>query len=162
VEDVRDPGFLAAAARLEATLTAFRRAHGFGRGIAAPQIGALDRFIALDLGEGPFVLVNPEITWRSRDTFTLWDDCMSFPFLRVKLRRHASISLRYQDRAGAEKAWAELAPAESELLQHELDHLDGVLAIDHALDRNALVSREVFEQDRERFLAEVDYRGSRG
>jgi len=70
VSDV-DRDFAAKKERLCATLEAFRRQHGFGCGIAAPQIGIPERFIALNLGQDPFVVVNPEVTWRSDETFTL-------------------------------------------------------------------------------------------
>lgn len=164
-----DPQEREAAAALQATLAAFRAAHGFGRGIAAPQIGVPLRLVALDLGaaaypdggSGPLLLVDPEITWRSDGTFTLWDDCMSFPWLLVRLRRFASLSLRFRDGAGRERSWERVGPALAELLQHELDHLDGVLALDRAeplapgLD--AVVGRSVWEADRERFRRQVDY-----
>src|SRR5262249_36819022 len=52
---------------LMAALTAFRARHGFGRGIAAPQLGFSSRVLALDLGAGPFTLFNPEIVWRSAE-----------------------------------------------------------------------------------------------
>lgn len=157
VEDLRDPGFRVAAEKLVATLAAFRSAHGFGRAISAPQIGVPRRFIALDLGAGPFLMVNPEITWRSAAQFTMWDDCMSFPWLYVRVRRHDSISVRYLDSDGAEKTWNELERPESELLQHEIDHLDGTLAVDRAIDRESLVSREVFAKDRAAFEKQVEY-----
>jgi len=156
VADHAEGGFLRDKRRLHATLAAFRAAHGFGRAIAAPQIGVARRFIALNLGEGPFTMINPEITWCSPETFTLWDDCMSFPFLLVRVRRHRSVTVRYVDDEGETKEMAHLDPATSELLQHEIDHLDGVLAVDHALDRDAIVSREVFEARREWFEAMVD------
>src|SRR5687767_10629582 len=81
VQDPRDPAFRREAGRLSAMLAAFRSRHGFGRAIAAPQIGVDRRLIAVDLGRGPFLMINPEITFRSPETFTLWDDCMSFPWL---------------------------------------------------------------------------------
>lgn len=143
--------------QLHATLAAFRRAHGFGRAISAPQIGVPQRFIALTLGTGPQLLVNPEVMWTSQETFTMWDDCMSFPSLLVRVQRYSSISLRYRDEHGAPHDWTRLNQATSELLQHELDHLDGVLAVDRALDRDALVLREVFEAQRTYFLSQVDY-----
>ncbi len=143
--------------RLHATLEAFRAEHGFGRAISAPQIGVAQRFIAVNLGDGPFTLINPEITWASAETFTMWDDCMSFPFLLVRVRRHRSISVRYLDDDGAVRVMDRLDQATAELLQHEIDHLDGVLAVDHALDADAIVSREVFEQNPEWFADKVDY-----
>jgi peptide deformylase len=143
--------------QLHATLAAFRRVHGFGRAISAPQIGVPQRFIALNLGTGPQLLVNPEVTWTSQETFTMWDDCMSFPSLLVRVQRYQSISICYLNEHGNRHEWPQLDRALSELLQHEIDHLDGVLAVDRALDRDALVLREVFEAQRAYFLRQVDY-----
>jgi len=63
--------------------------------LSAKQMGA-ERIIAMNLGQGPFLLVNPEITWKSDELFTMWDDCMSFPWLMVRLRRHVQIDLTFQ------------------------------------------------------------------
>jgi peptide deformylase len=160
------------AARLQATLAAFRAERGFGRAIAGPQIGLLRRLVAMDLGSttypvypdgrrGPLLLLDPELTWRSDDTFTLWDDCMSFPWLLVRVRRHASVSLRFRDGEGRERRWERVPRALAELLQHELDHLDGVLALDRAEPASpgldAVIGREAFALGRERFRAQVDY-----
>ena len=157
VADVDDADFREDRDRLHATLEAFRAEHGFGRAISAPQIGVPRRFIAINLGEGPFTMINPEITWRSADTFTMWDDCMSFPFLLVRVRRHRSMSVRFMDDDGEIRTMDRLDQATSELLQHEIDHLDGVLAVDHALDQDAIVSREVFEANPAWFADKVDY-----
>jgi peptide deformylase len=157
VADPADPGFRAEAARLKAALDAFRKEFGFGRGIAAPQIGIPRRFIALNLGAGTQILINPEVSWRSAESFTLWDDCMCFPELLVKVRRHASISVNFLEESGAASSWNDLGRAESELLQHEIDHLDGILAVDRALDRDSIVTREVYNADPGLFNRQVDY-----
>jgi len=156
VTDASDPAFIDAT-RLQATLQAFRAEHGFGRAIAAPQIGILQRFVALDLGQGPFVIINPQITWTSLETFTMWDDCMCFPYLLVRVRRHRSVSVRYLDEQGRPREWNRLDQATSELLQHEIDHLDGVLAVDRALDPASIISRAAFDADPEAFWRQVDY-----
>lgn len=142
---------------LAATLEAFRAKHGFGRAISAPQIGIHQRFIAVNLGKGTFFVVNPVITWRSGEIFTMWDDCMSFPDLLVRVRRVKSLSLEYVDEQGSVKQWREMDQASAELLQHEIDHLDGVLAVDRALDRESLVMRAEYERQREYFDSLVDY-----
>jgi peptide deformylase len=152
-----EPGLIDDAARLHATLAQFRAEHGFGRAVAATQIGVARRFIALNLGEEPLTMFNPEIVWRSGETFTLWDDCMSFPFLLVRVAREVSISVEFEDEAGCRQRWDRLDRATSELLQHEIDHLDGVLALDRAVDRDAIVAREVFESMPERFAGLVDF-----
>lgn len=142
---------------LAVTLDEFRRTHGFGRAISATQIGIARRFIAVNLGKGTFFVVNPVVTWRSEETFTMWDDCMSFPDLLVRVERVKSLSLEYVDEFGKARTWAELDQAAAELLQHEIDHLDGVLAVDRAVDREALVLKSVYEARREEFDAMVDY-----
>jgi len=157
VADPRDPVFLAESARLQAVLEAFRREHGFGRGVAAPQIGIPKRFIALNLGQGARTLVNPELTWRSPETFTLWDDCMCFPWLLVRVRRHRSVSLSFLDEEGERREWERLGQAESELVQHELDHLDGILATDRAEGPEGIISREAFQAWQDHFTGQVDY-----
>ena len=157
VPDVFDAAFVSNQQRLRDTLAAFRRASGWGRAISAPQIGVAQRFIALDLGEGPMLLVNPEIVWTSQETFTMWDDCMSFSSLLVRVRRYQSISIRFTDERGLLQDWTKLNQSVSELLQHEIDHLDGILAVDRAIDRDALVTREAFRTQRAYFAAQVDY-----
>lgn len=82
---------------------------------------------------------------------------MSFPDLLVRVERAKSISLDYVDEHGKPHQWPDLDQAAAELLQHELDHLDGILAIDRAIDRDALVMRAVYEANREMFDAQVDY-----
>src|SRR5262245_3986378 len=142
--------------RLHLTLGAFRAQHGFGRAMAAPQLGARLRLVAFDLGRGPQALVNPHISARSAATFTLWDDCLCFPDLLVRVRRARSISLEFEDERGRPQRWTDLEPAESELFQHELDHLEGVLAVDRAVDAEAIVTRAEFERERERFTALIE------
>ena len=142
---------------LAATLDAFRATYGFGRAISAPQIGIAQRFIAVNLGRGTFFVVNPVITWRSEETFTMWDDCMSFPDLLVRVRRVTSLSLEYVDEHGKPHEWRELDQAAAELLQHEIDHLDGILAVDRALDRDSLVMQRVYAANREYYDSMVDY-----
>ncbi len=132
VQDLRD------------TLEDFRRRSGFGRGIAAPQIGVTERLIFVDVG-GPLAMVNPLIVRRSRKKMTLWDDCFSFPDLMVKVKRNLVIRMRYQDLQGR-KHTLEADGALSELLQHEIDHLDGILAIDRAIDTRHIAYRKELEK----------------
>jgi len=124
-------------AQLAAALAAARARLGFGRAIAAPQIGLARRIVMVDLGAGPFPVINPEITWRSDERFELWDDCFSVPDRLVRVRRHRSISLAFRDAALRPRVWRELPAELAELLQHEIDHLDGVLMVDRAIDPGA-------------------------
>lgn len=157
VLDVRDPAVRRDAADLLEALAAFRAAHGFGRAIAAPQIGIDRRMIALAVAGWPEVIVNPEIVWTSAERVTLWDDCMCFPDTLVRVARYASISVRCVDLSGDVHLKAELPMAEAELLQHEIDHLDGKLSFDRAVGENAVVPRSEFEANRTAFAQQVDY-----
>ena len=124
-------------AQLAAALAGARARLGFGRAIAAPQIGVARRIVMVDLGAGAFPLINPEITWRSDELFELWDDCFSVPDRLVRVRRHRSISLAFRDHALRPRVWRALPAELAELLQHEIDHLDGVLMVDRAIDPGA-------------------------
>jgi peptide deformylase len=157
VGDVHNEDFQQEARHLTETLQAFRMRFGFGRAIAAPQIAVPKRFIAVNLGEKPFLVIDPEFTWRSEETFTMWDDCMSFPGLLVRLRRHRSVSLSYRDEAGLSRDWERLDLPSAELMQHELDHLDGILAVDRAEDVRDIVSREAFDRLRGEMDRRVDH-----
>lgn len=157
VEDFSDPRLNEEMEDLREALELFRKEHGFGRGIAAPQIGIPRRLIALNLGNGPFVIASPEVISRSQETFTLWDDCMSFPDLMVRVRRHRSVSIRYRDEDGAQREWADLGIAESELLQHEMDHLDGVLAVDRAIGTGDIVYMAEYRKHKNFYDSQCDY-----
>lgn len=116
------------------TLHEWQREHGSGRGIAAPQIGAPVRLVYIDTGK-PWVLVNPEIVDIGHQDFSVWDDCFSIPNLLVRVLRAHHVRVKYQDLRGK---WheVELERDLAELVQHEIDHLDGVLTVDraHGLD----------------------------
>lgn len=130
------------------TLAHWRSTTGYGRGIAAPQLGVLRRVIFLKLpGVEPWPLINPEIVDRSSETFVVWDACLSFLSIFMQVERHRRIVVRYQNLYG-ETLECEASEDRdlSELLQHEIDHLDGILAIDRVIDIKAIISREEFEK----------------
>jgi peptide deformylase len=128
---------------LRDTLHEFQRTHGFGRGISAVQIGAPVRLIYIEFEGRAYPLRNPEYEWQSEEKFQLWDDCFSFPNLLVRLERSVAVRIRYLNEAG-EIVHLEVRGAFSELLQHEIDHLDGILSVDRALDRESFCTREEY------------------
>ena len=143
-KDVRSDEIRATIADLSDTLADFRRRKGFGRGIAAPQIGSTRRIIFVDFEiRGP--LINPTIVGRSRKKFRLWDDCFSFPDILVEVERYYSIVVSYQDENGRRKTMR-AEGAFSELLQHEIDHVNGILAIDRAIDSRHIILRSEYEK----------------
>lgn len=130
------------------TLAHWRSATGYGRGIAAPQLGVLQRVIFLKLpGVEPWPLINPEIIACSEEKIVVWDACLSFLSIFMQVERRRQITVRYQNLEGES---FELEAGDdrnlSELLQHEIDHLDGVLAIDRVIDLKTICTREEFEK----------------
>ncbi len=133
---------------LSDTLAYWRKTTGYGRGIAAPQIGANVRVIFLRLpGEEPWPVVNPVITERSKEKIVVWDACLSFLSIFMKVERYREITVRYQDLNGERhEVHANEERNLSELLQHEIDHLDGILAVDRITDMKTMCTREEFEK----------------
>lgn len=124
---------------LRDTKRAFRARHGWGRAIAAPQIGVLKRILYVE-ADKPWLIINPVVTSPSRKMMRIRDDCMSFPDLFVMVKRHAFFTLTYRDENWTEHTLKIEGPL-SELLQHELDHLDGILAVSHAIDGKSFALR---------------------
>ncbi len=117
---------------LHDTLMDFRKTHGAGRAIAAPQIGAMKRLIYMHI-DRPAVFINPVIDRKSEERMVVWDDCMSFPDLLVKVERRRTCRIVYRDMNWTRRRM-DLEGDLSELLQHEYDHIDGVLAVSRAMD----------------------------
>ena len=122
-------------ADLDDVMQEIRAQYQFGRAIAAPQLGIMKRLVYMNI-DRPIVFINPEIIDPSEAKITLWDDCMSFPNLLVKVKRHQSIILNYRDEDWNPQTW-KMTDDLSELLQHECDHLDGVLCTMRAIDEKS-------------------------
>ncbi|MGB4293580.1 MAG: peptide deformylase [Bacteroidales bacterium] len=121
------PGLLPYVEKMWSLIIEFRQVYGRGRAIAAPQIGLLKRIICLNI-DTPLALINPCIEMKSEELIEVWDDCMSFPDLLVLVKRHRMIDISFYDLQWKRHVWS-LKDDMSELLQHEYDHLDGILAI---------------------------------
>jgi peptide deformylase len=130
------------------TLAHWRSSTGYGRGIAAPQLGVLQRVIFLKLpGVEPWPLINPEIVDCSKGKIIVWDACLSFLSIFMQVERRRRITVRYQSLSGEDLEFEAGDDRNlSELLQHEIDHLDGILAIDRVFDLKSICTREEFEK----------------
>ncbi len=135
VEKKELAGFLPQIQIMFDTVLDFRKNYGVGRAIAAPQIGLLKRIICLNI-DNPVAMINPELSDLSLETFKVWDDCMSFPNLLVKVIRHKKLTLSFYDLNWKKQTWF-LEDDMSELIQHEYDHLDGILATQRAIDEKS-------------------------
>jgi peptide deformylase len=118
-----------------------------GIGLAAPQVGQASRVIVLDVArEGekpqPLQVANPEILWRSPELTTGNEGCLSLPEHYAEVTRPAAIRLRYLDYQN-EIREIEASGLLAMCLQHEIDHLDGVLFVDHisALKRGMILRK---------------------
>jgi peptide deformylase len=130
------------------TLAHWRSTTGYGRGIAAPQLGVLQRVIFLKLsGVEPWPLINPEVIEWSEDKIVVWDACLSFLSIFMQVERRRQITVRYQNLDGETLEFEAGDDRNlSELLQHEIDHLDGILAIDRVVDIKTVCTRGEFEK----------------
>ena len=112
-----------------------RAKYNFGRAIAAPQLGIKKRLVYMNI-DRPVVFINPELHNLSEEMIELWDDCMCFPNLLVKVKRHKSLTIKYLDENWKTREW-KMQDALSELMQHEYDHLNGVLCTMRAIDEKS-------------------------
>ncbi|MFW9805332.1 MAG: peptide deformylase [Candidatus Thorarchaeota archaeon] len=124
---------------LHDTMMEFRKKYGVGRAIAAPQIAVMKRIIYMHIDE-PMVFLNPTLKNLSEEQIELWDDCMCFPDLLVRVKRHKRMTIEYRDQTWNLNSM-DVEDSLSELLQHEYDHLDGVLAVMRAIDGKSFAYR---------------------
>jgi peptide deformylase len=106
-----------------------------GIGLAAIQVGVPKRIVTLDVAKkeepaDPKVLLNPEVIWSSDERSVYEEGCLSIPDIHEDVERPASVRVRYFDRNGASQE-VEADGLLAVCLQHEIDHLNGVLFIDH-------------------------------
>ena len=117
-----------------------------GIGLAAPQVGHLKRACVIDLGKdagrAPLFLINPEVTWQSDAIAVEEEGCLSLPEQFGQVARAQQVRVRFLDRAGARRE-VEGEGLLARCLQHEIDHLNGVLFVDHlsALKRTLILRK---------------------
>ena len=135
-------------------ISRIQRDYGFGRAIAAPQIGVQKRLICM-LTDKPYVFINPTLEFVGDEMMEVMDDCMSFPNLLVRVQRYRHCLLRYKDENWEDREMR-MDDDMSELIQHEYDHLDGILSTMRAIDEKAFAIRE----NKPRILPEIANRRS--
>jgi peptide deformylase len=116
-----------------------------GIGLAAPQIGVNLRIIVIDLGEGPLALVNPEIVEMSSEKETLEEGCLSVPQVYVEVERAQTVRVKGISLNG-KPVELEARGFFARVLQHEIDHLDGILIVDRiSFTKRQLLKRKLTE-----------------
>ena len=121
---------------LHDTLMEYRKIYGAGRAVAAPQIGIQKRLLYMFLDKA-YVFINPVMEFPDDEMYELLDDCMI-----VKVRRYRRAVIKYFD-MDMKPQVMELEGDLSELLQHEFDHLDGILATMRAVDNKSLFMEQM-------------------
>jgi len=124
----------------------------FGVGLAAPQLGICQRLLVYRVGpDAPVIaLANPELEWHSKDEETLDEGCLSIPGITVDVERPVYVRVRALDEEG-ETRLVEASGLEARVIQHEMDHLDGVLILDRTTrDERKRALRELREAERAR------------
>jgi peptide deformylase len=113
-----------------------------GVGLAAPQIGESRQVIVIDVGEGPLALINPEIVETDSGIVSIEEGCLSLPEIHVHVHRPGALSIRGMD-ANGKPVEKTLEGMSARAVQHEIDHLNGILIIDHAssIQKSLLKSR---------------------
>ena len=121
--------------------------HAPGIGLAAPQVGISQRVVVMDIGRTeedrqPLCMANPQITWVSDEDNTYEEGCLSVPEHYAQVVRPKEIRVTYLDRDGQAQQ-LETGGLLATVIQHELDHLDGILFIDHltSLKRNMILRK---------------------
>jgi len=134
IEDLRD------------TLLNLQEKHKIGRALAAPQIGYQKQVIYYNQAGEELILVNPRITEKSPEKFSVWDSCFSFDVaFFVRVSRHRRIKVEFKDGKGRDKT-LEFNDDFSELFQHEIDHLEGILATDYLENKRDIIMRKEWEK----------------
>jgi peptide deformylase len=126
-----------------------------GVGLAAPQLGLSQRLLVYRVGpDAPLVaLVNPSVEWASDDVETLDEGCLSIPGITVDVDRPVYVRVRAQDEEGEERL-VEASGLEARVIQHEMDHLDGILILDRtSRDERKRALRQLRDAEREREAA---------
>ena len=124
----------------------------FGVGLAAPQLGVSQRLLVYRVGPGaPLIaLVNPEVEWTSREEETMEEGCLSLPGVAVDVDRPIHVRVRAVDEEGQERR-VEASGLEARVIQHEVDHLDGVLILDRtSREQRREAMKTLRELERER------------
>jgi peptide deformylase len=144
IQQPRSPAVRLVVDDLKETLRDLRESRGFGRALSAPQIGAPVRIVYVEADE-PLAIINPQILDIGNQDFWVWDDCFSIPDMLVRVSRAYRIKIGFQDLEGKQRRM-EFEGELAALIQHEIDHLDGVLIVDRPTGIDPFCLRTVWPE----------------
>jgi peptide deformylase len=116
--------------------------HVSGLGLAANQVGVVERLFVFDLGEGPVACFNPEIIFESSDTVEEEEGCLSLPNVQIPIPRPSEVEIEFTDLKGVRKRLRGEGLT-ARLFRHEMDHLDGGLLLERATRENRVLAMKV-------------------
>ena len=120
-------------------------AHAEGLGLAAPQIGTSLSLCLARIGERITPFINPKITWQSHETDEMEEGCLSLPGIQVTVTRPTNIIVQYSDSKGRQQERS-LSGLDARVVQHEVDHLNGILIVDYMLPhpkKNKIITKRM-------------------
>lgn len=123
-------------ADMEATTLAAK-----GAGIAAPQVNRSERICIALIGKKLTPMINPQIFWRSEEQENMEEGCLSLPDLWIQVMRPRAIIVKFMMKSGKERE-LQLSGFDARVVQHEVDHLEGVLIVDYQNENRAVRSNQ--------------------
>ncbi len=145
VADVRSPETQALITDLRDTLRAFRQQHGWGRALAAPVIGVPQRLVLIDYGGREFILANPRFEVWSRETVPAYESCMAFGTIWGVVHRPKHVIISALDAKGELQRY-DVDGDLARIMQHELDHLDGLTWLDRDPDLSTICTTNEYRR----------------
>jgi peptide deformylase len=147
IADVLSPDVQALIADLWDTLHDFRRQNGWGRALSAPVVGVPLRAIVMYFDDQPVVLINPRFERWSREQTVAYETCVTFSGIWGAVTRPDRVIVTALDQAGVEQQYDVVGPR-ARLMQHEIDHLDGLVWLDREPDLASICTAEEYRRQR--------------
>lgn len=135
INEIKNPKMQSKFRYLKKCFLNYKELTGFGRGIAAVQVGILERFAYVDTGKDILLIINPKITKSSKEKLKYPEGCMSLSPLVVPVIRPSWIEFEYYNERGGKQFWntkdnTKIGRGLNRVFQHEIDHLNGILCLD--------------------------------
>jgi peptide deformylase len=145
IDDIHSAGTQALIADLWDTLHDFRRRYGWGRALSAPVIGVPLRVIVVDFEEQQLVLINPRFERWSREQEFAYESCITFSAIWGAVHRPARVTVVALDSDAVERRYETAGPL-ARLMQHEIDHLDGLVWLDREPDLASICTTDEYRR----------------
>lgn len=155
IQEISNPEVIATIDRMKSILNGIKRiSDENGNALSAPQVGHSIRLVVLRINGQFEVMINPQIVASSESTFEFTEECFSLYNLRAKVTRHRSVTVTFYDEHKNYRS-KQLQGEKSGLIQHEIDHLDGIFFLDKVTQNESIESIDHLLKDSPKRLAQV-------